>query len=327
MNRLRIFADIELPPDALELLRAGTAGHELIFPKTPATSILAVAEPDAQFDTADVAFGQPDPRAVAGAGRLRWIHVMSAGISRYDNPEFRALVARRKIMVTNSSSVFDEPCAVHVLSFMLAQARKLPRALKTRAANGSSDWRALRAASSMLRGETVLIVGYGAIGKRLAELLQPFATKIIGCRRQPRGDEAVPMIAINQLTAALGGADHIVNFLPASVETFHFFNHARLAAVKPGAIFYNIGRGTTVDQDALLADLRSAHLGAAWLDVTEPEPLPNGHPLWAQPNCFIAPHTAGGHADEFKMLVRHFLENFELFLRGEPLRDRVMEDK
>ena len=313
-----------MPPDARELLHAGTAGHELMFSKTPATSILTVAERDSEFATADVAFGQPDPQAIAGAGRLRWVHVSSAGITRYDDPEFRALAARREIAVTNSSSVFATPCAVHALSFMLAQARKLPVALKTRTAGGSSLWLALRDSSATLRGETVLIVGYGAIGKRLVELLQPFGMKIIGYRRRPHGDESVPVIAEDQLARALGEADHIVNILPASAETLHFFNRARFEAAKPGAIFYNIGRGTTVDQDALLAALRSARLGAAWLDVTEPEPLPDEHPLLTEPNCFITPHLAGGHADEFKMLVRHFLENLNRFVRSEPLLDRVM---
>ena len=94
--------------------------------------------------------------------------------------------------------------------------------------------------------------------------------------------------------------------------------------MKPGATFYNLGRGATVHQDALLAGLRSGRLGAAWLDVTEPEPLPDGHPLWAEPNCHITPHVAGGHTGEAKTLVRHFLKNLERFTRNEPLLDRVM---
>jgi phosphoglycerate dehydrogenase-like enzyme len=94
--------------------------------------------------------------------------------------------------------------------------------------------------------------------------------------------------------------------------------------MKPGAVFYNIGRGTTVDQDALLAALRSGKLAAAWLDVTEPEPLPDDHPLRAEANCFITPHIAGGHANEAETLVRHFLENFKRYQDGSPLLDRVM---
>jgi phosphoglycerate dehydrogenase-like enzyme len=96
------------------------------------------------------------------------------------------------------------------------------------------------------------------------------------------------------------------------------------AAMKPGAVFYNVGRGTTVNQAALIAALESGQVGAAYLDVTEPEPLPPDHPLWAAPNCFITPHVAGGHQDEDAHLVRHFVSNLRRFEAGEPLVDVVM---
>jgi len=233
-------------------------------------------------------------------------------------------MAQRKIAVSNSASVYNEACAVHALSFMLAQARNLPLALKTRTASGTPAWHALRGSSTTLRGETVLIIGYGAIGKRLAELLRPFGAKVVAFRRQVRGDEGVPVIAADQLAGVLNAADHVVNILPDSAETRHFFDAARLSAIKPGAVFYNIGRGTTVNQDALLKTLRSGRLRAAWLDVTEPEPLPDHHPLWAEPNCHLTPHVAGGHVDEAKTLIRHFVKNLDRFVRGEPLLDRVM---
>ncbi|MGD1084633.1 MAG: D-2-hydroxyacid dehydrogenase [Verrucomicrobiota bacterium] len=324
MNDLRIYVDLPAPPDVLDLLRDGTQGHQLLFPRTPASSILGAPVHDPQFTAADIAFGQPDPQAVAEARRLKWIHVSSSGITRYDNPLFRSLMAERKIALSNSASVYNEACAVHVLSFMLAQARNLPRAFDSRAANGSAAWHALRGASSTLRGETVLIIGFGAIGRRFAELLGPFDMKLIAYRRKARGNELIPVIAEDQLVPALQAADHVVNILPDSAETRHFFDTGRLAAIKPGAIFYNIGRGTTVNQDALLDALRSGHLKAAWLDVTDPEPLPDNHPLRAQPNCFITPHIAGGQTAEAKALVCHFLQNLQHFVRGEPLLDRVM---
>ena len=324
MDKLRIFVDLALARDVLALLKAGTKGHQLVFPRMPVSSVLAKAECDPQLATVDIAFGQPEPEAIAEAGRLKWIQVSSSGIARYDNPQFRALMAKRKIVVSNSASVYNEACAVHALSFMLAQARKLPLALRTRAASGTNAWYGIRGTSGTLRGETVLIVGYGAIGKRLAALLRPFDMEIIAYRRQPRGDEGVPVITGSQLVRALAEADHVVNILPDSAQTRDFFNATRFSALKPGAIFYNIGRGTTVAQGALLEALRSGRLGAAWLDVTEPEPLPDGHPLWAEPNCFVTPHVAGGHVDEAKTLVRHFLKNFDRFIRGEALLDRVM---
>jgi len=325
METLRIFVDFAMSPDVLAMLKRGIRGHEMVLPQTPAASVLTKSERDPQFATVDVAFGQPDTGAIAEAPQLKWVHVSSSGITRYDTPEFRALAAQRNLMLSNSASVYNEACAAHVFSFILAQARKLPLALKTRAAGGTPAWHAVRGACKTLRGETVLIVGYGAIGKRLAELLRPFKMKVIAYRRKPRGDERVPVITETQLAHTLAdGVDHIVNILPESTETHRFFDAARFASIKPGTIFYNIGRGTTVDQVALLDALHSGRIAAAWLDVTDPEPLPDNHPLWAEANCFITPHVAGGHADEAKTLVRHFLKNLKRYVRGEPLLDRIL---
>ena len=324
MEKLRIFVDFSMSAEVLELLRSGMKGHQLMLPQNPSASVLTQSDHDPQFATADVAFGQPATRAIAEAPRLKWVHVSSSGITRYDTPEFRALATQRKIILSNSATVYAEPCAAHALSFILAQARQLPVGLKTRAVGGTPAWHAVRGACRTLRGESVLIVGYGAIGKRLVELLQPFDMKIIAYHRRARGDEAVPVLRESELPGALSEADHVMNILPQSKATDHFFNAARFASMKRGAIFYNIGRGSTVDQTALLQALRSGGIAAAWLDVTEPEPLPDDHPLWAEPNCFITPHVAGGHADEAKTLVRHFLNNLERFVRGEPLLDRVL---
>jgi phosphoglycerate dehydrogenase-like enzyme len=134
----------------------------------------------------------------------------------------------------------------------------------------------------------------------------------------------VPVITEEQLPAALAEADHVINILPDNADSIRFFSTRRFAMMKRGAIFYNIGRGTTVDQDALVAALNSGHLGAAWLDVTDPEPLPTDHPLLKAPNCFITPHIAGGHLNESQTLVRHFLSNLRRFEAGVPLVDRIM---
>ena len=321
----KIFVDLATPPDALAMLQQGTLGHQLLFPQKPISSVLAEPGEDARFAEADIAFGQPDPAAIAKAPHLKWIHVSSSGITRYDNPQFRAAMAERKIAVTNSAGVYQDACAVHVFSFMLAQARNLPASLKSRAPNGSKEWNALRGANGTLRGQTVLILGFGAIGRRLVELLRPFDMKVLAFRRKAHGDEGVPVITPDELPHTLATvADHIVNILPDNAESRHFFNASRFARLKPGAIFYNIGRGTTVDQNALLEALRSGRLKAAWLDVTEPEPWPEHHPLLREPSCYITPHLAGGHFEEAKTLVGHFLKNFERFLAGTPLIDRVM---
>lgn len=321
---LKIYTDARLGPAALELLQDGTAPHQLVFPLKQGESVLQKSEAGPEFAGVDIAFGQPDVADVERAPRLRWIHLTTAGYTRYDTPEFRALAARAGFALSNSSAVYAEPCAEHALAFMLAQTRQLPQGLRTRCANGEPEWNALRQNSSCLTGQNVLILGYGAIGARLAELLAPFRMRVVAMRRHPRGDEGVATITPDELPAAMAAADHVVNILPENAASLAFINAERLGWMKPGAVFHNIGRGTTVDQRALDNALRSGHLAAAWLDVTDPEPLPDDHPLWSAPNCHITPHTAGGHTNETLTLVRQFLENFRRFQHGEPLLDRIL---
>ena len=322
--KLTIFSDARLSASAAALLREGVVPHELIVAKIPGRSVLANPEPDPAFATAEIAVGQPGVASIRESEKLRWIHITSAGFTRYDTPEFRALAAARGLVVTNSSSVYAEACAEHVFAFMLAHARRLPQALRTHTDSGTPEWFHLRETSMPLRGRHVVILGYGAIAAHLVKLLAPFEMKITALRRQPRGDEGVGVVTPEQLPAALATADHVINVLPDNADSRHFIDAPRLASMKRGAVFYNIGRGTTVEQSALLEALRSGQLEAAWLDVTDPEPLPLDHPLLSTPNCFITPHIAGGHEHESESLVRHFLANFQLYLAGSPLRDRIM---
>ena len=127
---------------------------------------------------------------------------------------------------------------------------------------------------------------------------------------------------IEELDRLLPEADHVANVLPANASTEGLFDAAKFGRMKPGAFFYNIGRGTTVEQDALIGAMD--RLAAAYLDVVDPEPLPREHPLWTTPNVFITPHTAGGHRGEEIRLVRHFLANLRRFRADETLKDRVM---
>jgi phosphoglycerate dehydrogenase-like enzyme len=207
---------------------------------------------------------------------------------------------------------------------MLAHSRRLPQALASQAANASPEWFQLRSDSVSLRGQSVVILGFGAIATLLVKLLAPFEMKITAMRRSPRGDEGVLVVTPEQLPAALATADHVINILPDNAASRNFINAACLAQMKPGVVFHNIGRGTTVDQDDLLAALRSGQIGAAWLDVTEPEPLPADHPLRAEPNCFITPHIAGGHRGESQTLINHFLRNLKNYTDGVELADRIM---
>ena len=321
---LTIWTNAQFSDAPRALLVEGTKAHRLIFSTQLSASNLAKAAPDPALRETDVAFGQPDPELALQCPRLRWVHLTTAGYARYDGAEFRAGFGGRGAMLTSSSQVYAEPCAEHVLAFMMAHARQLPLSLDHQ--RTSRDWPHLpvRASSRLLVGQKVVMLGFGAIGRRLAELLGPFGMNITAVRRKPAGDENVRVVTEDQLDAALAAADHVVNLLPENPATRGFVSAPRFGAMKAGAIFYNVGRGTTVQQEALLAALRSGRLAAAYLDVTDPEPLPPEHPLWTAPNCFITPHTAGGHDAESERLVRHFLANLERFCSGAELSDRVI---
>jgi phosphoglycerate dehydrogenase-like enzyme len=324
MPELQIFCSLSVEGDALKLLQEGARPHKLIFSQKAGKSILVQTGSDPAFAGVDVAVGQPDVGDVLASTRLRWVHLTSAGYTRYDTSEFRAAAKAKGIQVTNSSMVYTEPCAEQILSFMLGQARLLPQSLGVQCDNTTSEWARIRYSLRCLQHKSVVILGFGSIGIRLIELLAPFQMKITAVRRQAKGDEGVSIVSPDDCQKALAEADHVVNILPDNPASRHFMSADRFGWMKPGAMFYNIGRGTTVDQHALVAVLKSGHLGAAWLDVTDPEPLPVGHPLLSAPNCFITPHTGGGHQNEPESLVRHFLENLQRFVKDSPLLDRIM---
>jgi phosphoglycerate dehydrogenase-like enzyme len=282
-----------------------------------------VLEPDLQLS--NVAFGQPGVDACLASTQLAWVHLNSAGWDRFDRPEVRAQFGARNLLLSNSAGVYSEPCAQHLLAFMLADARQLPRSLSHQLGDHGWPQLATRAACRLLGPEaTVALVGFGSIAARIAQLLAPFGARVVGARRNPTGDESVPVLPMTELPRLLAEADHVVDILPGGPATKHFFDAALFSRMKRGATFYNIGRGSTVDQSALLDALATGQLRAAYLDVTEPEPLPPAHPLWQAPGCTITPHAAGGHAGEAERLLSHFLQNLARFAKQQPLLDRVL---
>ena len=301
----------------LQLLIEGIGGHKLRrFERNDESSLVALK-------TADIAYGSPDANIVSESNTLRWVHLNSAGYTPFDNQKVKQALVARNTVLTNSSAVYSEPCAQHLLAMILAHARQLPASYANQYSRG---WPMLelRARSCLLEGQCVVILGYGAIARRLIELLSPFKLDVIAVRKHISGDEQVATVATSRVNESLPLADHVVNILPANDETKQFLNAERLRLLKPGAMVYNIGRGTTVDQTALASLLREGRIAAAYLDVTDPEPLPKDDPLWTTPNCYITPHTGGGHRNEKERQVRHFLDNLRRFERGQPLLNRVV---
>jgi phosphoglycerate dehydrogenase-like enzyme len=320
---LNIWCNAKFADGAMRRLVAGTCGHRLVFSARGIPSILAAGAPDPAMAEADVVFGQPDVGDILRYRRVRWVQLTTAGFARYDTEAVREGFRERGAALTKSSAVFAEPAAEHVLAMILALDRQLPPIYRDQLTDRSWHMEEHRSVSRLLLGKTVVLLGFGTIGRRVAELLAPFRCEIYAVRRQTRSELGVRIVPEADVTGVLARADHVVNVLPDSEATRKWVNARRLACCQKGARFYNVGRGTTVDQEALLAALRDGTLGAAFLDVTEPEPLPPEHPLWTAPNCFITPHSAGGRSDQAEALVEHFLGNLAAFAEGQALTDRA----
>jgi phosphoglycerate dehydrogenase-like enzyme len=313
MSKLVVWCNQQLGTAAIEILKAGLTTCELVF------------NDPAQLPRANFVFGQPPVEGLLNNTNLRLVQLSSAGYTNYDRQDLRDDFALRGVALTKSSWVYDEPCADHALAMMLCAARALPMAQSEQAGTRAWSTSAIRERSFLLRDQFVLIVGYGSIGQRLAERLAPFGAHVHAARRSASGTETVPMTNTDSPTFSqwLGLADHVVNVLPLNSGTSAFFDERRFALMRHSSLFYNIGRGGTVDQVALESALRRGRLAGAYLDVTVPEPLPPEHSLWQAPNCFITPHTAGGHKNEQERLVELFLLNVQRLTAGQPLVDRI----
>jgi phosphoglycerate dehydrogenase-like enzyme len=322
MSELKIWCNVPFENNLRWQLERAVKPHQIIWASSAGESNLVAGASDPAALEADVLFGQPAVEDVLASDHLKWMHITSAGYTRYDRDDVRSRLKGIKALFTNSSSVYDEPCALHLLAFLLAETRGLYNCFRSQQER-KWDYSAHRPTMRVLEGDRILIVGFGAIARRFVELLQPFDVEINAVRRTVKGDEGVTTYTIDQLDDYLPWADHVVNILPASPSTEQKFGKLQFRLMQPGASFYNVGRGDTVDQEALLETLNSGRLKTAYLDVTTPEPLPEDHPLWTHPNCFITPHIAGGVQDEDARLLDHFVSNLRRFSRGTTPKDIV----
>jgi len=258
------------------------------------------------------------------AGKLKFIQSISAGTDQYD----RALLRERGIRLASAGGVNAEAVAEHAMALMLALARRLPEARDNQAAR---RWRGMiseiAAREDQLSGKTLLIVGLGRIGARLARLAKAFDMRVIATRRDPSaGADGVDAVHRNdRLRELLGQADVVALTCPLTPETENLIDAPALAAMKPTAHLINVARGRVVDEPALIEALRQRRIAGAGLDVAREEPLPAASPLWAMPNVLITPHTAGETQVYEDAVIDILLENLERLWRGETaLRNQVV---
>ncbi len=258
-----------------------------------------------------VIFGNPEPDVVAGNPALRWIQLESVGFGEYADLDLTR--PSGTVQITNLAGFFADPVAETVLAGILALGRGIDRlAVLQQRAEWVGD--PLREDLRLLRGASVLLFGYGAINRRVAELLAPFGCRIDHLASSWTGDA---------LDAALADADILIATAPDTARTRGLFDQPRLARMKPGAFFCNFGRGSLVDEAALADALDTGQLGGAVIDVTEDEPLPVDHAFWRCPNTIVTQHSGGGTADELDRKIDVFLDNLARYRAGEPLEGLV----
>ncbi|MBX3243869.1 MAG: D-2-hydroxyacid dehydrogenase [Acidobacteria bacterium] len=273
---------------------------------------------------ADVVYGWADPDVLIESKNLKWAAIPFAGIEAYDRDDLRENFVSSGKVLTNSSQVFIEPCAEHAAAMILSLARGLPYSLLDQMTDRSWQINTIRVRNVLLTGQKIVIYGYGAIGKRLAELLAPYNMDIVGVRRSRAEEKGVRMTTLDAANAELADAEHVVNIMPGGDTSNDYFDATRFSLMQKGAFYYSIGRGTTTNKKGLIDALNSGHISAAYLDVTDPEPLPPDDPLWSVPNCFITPHIAGGFIGERTAQIEHFLSNLKRFENKERLEDQVI---
>ena len=257
------------------------------------------------------------------ARKLKFIQSISAGIDRYDTQ----LLRERGVRLASAAGVNAQAVAEHAMALMLALSRRLPEARDNQLGR---HWRPMigeiARREDELAGKTLLVVGLGRIGSRLARLAKAFDMRVLGIRRDPAGGAggADAVAGADRLIEMLAQADVVALTCPLTPDTENLIDAAALAAMKPGAYLINVARGRVVDEPALIGALQEGRLAGAGLDVAWEEPLPAASPLWSLPGVLITPHSAGETRAYEDNVIDVLLENLERLWRGAPLLNGVV---
>ncbi len=281
---------------------------------------------DELVDSAEVLYGIPDvqppalARTVAANPDLRWVMTMAAGgggqVVAAGLPE----EALQRIVFTTSAGAHGIPLAEWAIFGLICGCKELPRLQRQQRAH---EW-PTRVVGRPIEGSTVLIAGLGGIGQQVAKRCKALGMTTLGVKRRVSEVDSVDEVhALDDLESIVGRADHIVLTLPGTPQTEKLVNAALLAKAKPGVTIVNVGRGTVIDEDALVDALRSGQVGFAALDVFAVEPLPSDSPLWDLENVLVSPHSGGLDSREDERICEIFCDNLRLYLAGRPLHNVV----
>ena len=289
-----------------------TDGYDMQHIENPTEEELAAAE---------VIVGFPPVPRLSSAKNLRWLQIPWSGADGYaDHPDFPA-----HVILTNATGAFGRPIAEYAFGAVFTLMRRFHQ---YRDCQKEAKWQRQGDELSPT-GKHVLILGAGDIGTNAARLFKMMDCRITGVRRVVRNvpQEFDAMITLEQVDEYLPEADIVICCMPHTPLTQGFFTKARFEKMKSTAIFVNVGRGTLVDHEALAEVLNEGKIYGAALDVTNPEPLPENHPLWKCRNVLITPHVSGqtfaGLKDKEDFFFRMCRENLEAYRDGKPLQNRV----
>lgn len=293
------------------------------------------ADKDARLSDADVARGEIafysqdlNPAhgrqffsAVRKGPSMKWIHVFNVGV---DHPIYNEML-ERGVRVTTSAGTTAQPIAQTALTGMLMLSRGFPFWIRSQS---ERRWQQVRLQDSPpdLPGQTVVVYGMGSIGSEFARLAQALGMKVIGVRRSPRkpGDPVHEMHTPDQIDQLLPRAQWLMLCSPLTNETRALMNARRLALLPKGAHILNVSRGEVIDEAAMIASLQSGHLGGAYLDVFETEPLPAESPLWNLPNVIITPHNSTSSNGNERRVFDCFVHILEQYKNGAAMTNEVL---
>jgi phosphoglycerate dehydrogenase-like enzyme len=252
--------------------------------------------------------------AIESAVDARWISTHAAGVDHYPID----LLRRRALVLTNGAGINAPPIAEFAVMCVLSAAKSFPHFLRT---SDRQHWPDQRPPAQELEGSRALVLGYGEIGRGIAERLRAFGVQVTGVRRRPAEDPRI--IGPGEWRERLPDCDWILVAAALTAETRHMLGASEFARMRSTAWLFNVARGGLIDHLALADALRAGAPHGAYLDVTEPEPLPSDHPLWHLPNVVITGHSAGRSPRSHTRYAQILLDNLGRFERGDPLDNLV----
>jgi len=269
--------------------------------------------PDAEIGWLDAWQFNIVSEALQTGRKLKWLNTVAAGVETFPLDKIR----ERGLVLTNGAGINSITIAEYVVLGMLTIAKGYRAVVR---AQDRGEWLHDAPGKGELHGSNALVLGAGGIGGRVARILEPFGVEVTTMRRNPSPGQLGP----DDWRGRLGQFDWVVVTVAATAETNGLVGAPEFAAMKPGAAILNFARGFVIDTEAMLGSLREGRLGAAFLDVTDPEPLPRDHPLWSFDNVHLSMHLSGRSQD--KILERgaeRFLYNLDRYRSGDPLLHTV----